>query len=104
MNSDATPLVRPLKGKILVDIVDQGSAIINGIITLSDDFTERGIRPREAVVLAIGPEVDEEIRVGSRVLIPHGDWTRKFRIPLSDGTSKWAWMTLSEKIMMVIER
>jgi len=97
-------LIRPIKNKVIVDIIDQGEDIIKGIIRLNDDFKETGIRPREAVVLAVGPEGKDEIDVGEHILIPHGDWTRKFKVPCEDGSIKWVWATEVERVIMVLER
>ena len=97
-------LLRPIKNKVIVDIIDQGEDMVKGIIRLNDDFKESGIRPREAVVLAVGPDVKDDLKVGQHILIPHGDWTRKFKVPCADGTTKWVWATEVERVIMVLER
>jgi co-chaperonin GroES (HSP10) len=97
-------LIRPIRNKVIVDIIDQGEDIVKGIIRLSDDFKESGIRPREAVVLAVGPDAEDDLEIGQHILIPHGDWTRKFKVPCEDGSTKWVWATESERVLMVLER
>lgn len=95
-------LARPTATKVFVDIVDRGSKVSRaGIVLPDDDFTERGIRPRVALVLAVGPDV-VDVAVGDHVLIPHGDWTRKFKAPSSDGPID-AWMTEESKIEAIVE-
>lgn len=94
-------MVRPTKNRVFVDIFDRGETIIGGIIVGDDDFTERGVRPRRARVLAVGPDVSD-VAVGEEVLVPHGDWTRHFIVPLDDGTTMKAWATEEDRILTVI--
>lgn len=97
-------LVRPTKNRVFVDIYDRGeSRLRSGLIIKDDDFSERGIRPREARVLAIGRDV-KDIKIGDIVLIPHGDWTRKFLVPTSNGEPMSAWATEEDRILTIIER
>ena len=46
-----------------------------GIIIPGDNGTTAGIRPRWALVVAIGPD-QKDISVGEFVLVEHGRWTR----------------------------
>jgi co-chaperonin GroES (HSP10) len=57
-----------------------------GIILMDDDMKSSGIRPRWAKVYAVGPEVkDEDIKVGSYIMIAHGRWSRGQTIEDADG-------------------
>lgn len=95
----------PYKEWIAVDIYDKGTHITpGGIITLNDDMKERGIRPREARILAIGPAVDEDLKVGDIVLIEHLGWTHKTGYYMINGKKQDFWLTQAKKIEMVIER
>jgi co-chaperonin GroES (HSP10) len=72
--------VKPLRGRVLVCDMEYGSTKTpGGIIIANDDGKERGIRPRWATVYSVGKEVDE-VRVGDRVLIAHGRWTRGVQV------------------------
>lgn len=96
-------LVRPTKKRVLIDIFDQGEKVTkSGIIVKDDDFNERGIRPRQAKVLAIGTDV-LDIKVGDVILVSHGDWTRKFKAPFSDGKSRWVWATEEDRVLSLVD-
>jgi co-chaperonin GroES (HSP10) len=96
-------LVRPTKKRVIVDIFDRGEAMTkSGLIIRDDDFNERGVRPRRAKVLAIGSEV-LDVNPGDIVLLSHGDWTRKFKAPFSDGESRWVWATEEERILSLVD-
>jgi co-chaperonin GroES (HSP10) len=56
----------------------------NGLVIISDDMKNSGIRPRWGRVYAVGPE-QNEIRVGQYVLVSHGRWTRGVKIEDSEG-------------------
>ena len=56
----------------------------NGLVIISDDMKNSGIRPRWGRVYAVGPE-QNEIRVGQYVLVSHGRWTRGVKIEDSNG-------------------
>lgn len=100
---DATPMIRPIGDRILVDIIDRGQTKINGLIIPDDDFKERGIKPRRGVVLALGPKANNEgIQIGDTVLMGHGDWTRSFDVPFTDGSLRRCWFTDESKVMMVL--
>ena len=101
----ATPLFTPIKDRVLVDLIDRGERVVGGIIVPDDDFTERGIMPRKAVVVAVGRKAAEEdgLKPGDHVIIGHGDWTRGFMVPFSDGKSRRCWATESSRILTVIE-
>jgi hypothetical protein len=78
--------IKPLKNKVLVHNIDQGSTTTKGgIILMDDDGKEHGIRPRWAQVYARGQEIDD-LTVGEWVLISHGRWSRG--VDLKDATGK----------------
>lgn len=56
----------------------------NGLVIISDDMKNSGIRPRWGRVYAVGPE-QNEIRVGQYVLVSHGRWTRGVKIEDNEG-------------------
>jgi co-chaperonin GroES (HSP10) len=71
--------IRPIKNKILVTDLESGEQVLSsGIILPDDDVTNRGIRPRWAKVVAVGPDC-KSVRPGQYVLIEHGRWTRGTR-------------------------
>jgi len=68
--------IEPLDEAVLVhNLEETGEQVRKGIIVLSDDQTQRGIKPRWAQVYAIGKNV-YEVKVGEWILISHGRWTR----------------------------
>jgi Chaperonin 10 Kd subunit len=68
--------IRPTKDNVLVTDMHFGDrTTANGIIIISDDKEERGIRPRWARVLAVGP-LQEDVAPGEYILVSHGRWTR----------------------------
>jgi co-chaperonin GroES (HSP10) len=58
---------------------------LSGLVLVSDDGKNSGIRPRWAKVYAIGPE-QHEVKVGQYVLVSHGRWTRGIDIEDTQGT------------------
>ena len=78
--------IKPLKDKVLVHNIEQGSTVTKGGIIIGDDNgIERGIRPRWAQVYARGDDI-LDINVGDWVLISHGRWSRGVDLKDSDGT------------------
>ena len=67
---------------IVVDMDNEEEKLVNGIIILSESGKDRGIRPREALVYAVGPE-QKDINPGEWIVVEHGRWTRG--VKLSDG-------------------
>ena len=97
------PAVEPVGDKVLIDILDRGSTVINGIIIPDDDFKDRGIRPRKTAVVAVGPECTE-VTAGDTVLVGYGDWTRGIDIPMEDGSVQKLWFTEESRIVLVFDR
>lgn len=68
--------IAPLRDNILVTDMHFGERKTStGIILAGDDAEQRGIRPRWARVISIGPE-QIDIKVGEWILVNHGRWTR----------------------------
>jgi co-chaperonin GroES (HSP10) len=68
--------IRPTRKNILVTDMEFGERkTANGLILLGDDMEERGIRPRWAKVVAVGPE-NEDVKVGEWIYVAHGRWSR----------------------------
>lgn len=68
--------LKPLHDNIIVANMNFGGRqLSSGIIMLGDDAKTDGIRPRWAMVFAVGPE-QKDVRPGQWVLVEHGRWTR----------------------------
>ena len=68
--------ITPTKKNILVTDMEFGQRTTSkGLILPGDDMEERGIRPRWARVLAVGPQ-QKDVQAGEWILIAHGRWTR----------------------------
>jgi len=66
----------PLKDNIIVANMNFSQRqLSSGIIMLGDDAKTDGIRPRWAMVFAVGPE-QKDVTPGQWVLVEHGRWTR----------------------------
>lgn len=87
--------VRPLHDKIFFSLFDSGEKKTRaGIIVIDDDFTERGLRARKALVLASGGWAREiGVLPGQTVLISSLEWTRSFDAPTLTGTKLKVKMT-----------
>lgn len=71
--------IKPLRGKVLAELIDKGERVTKaGVILMDDDGKDEGIRPRWFKCKAIGPEVFD-IKVGEYMLVDHGSWTREIR-------------------------
>ena len=74
--ANAIKNLKPLHDSVIVANMNFGSRqLSSGLIMLSDDAKTDGIRPRWAMVFAVGPE-QSDVRPGQWVLIEHGRWTR----------------------------
>lgn len=60
---------------IIADIESESERVQKGIIIPSESGEQRGIRPRWARVIAVGPEQDD-VEPGQWILVEHGRWTR----------------------------
>lgn len=71
--------IEPLADSVLIHNLKIGEQTVNGIIVLTDDAVDRGIKPRWAQVHSIGANVTD-IGIDEWVLIDHGRWTRGVRV------------------------
>jgi hypothetical protein len=71
-----------------------------GIIILSDDGKDRGIKPRWGQVFAKGPENDDPYDVGDWILVEHGRWTRGYDLELDNGETITLRTVEAESVMM----
>jgi co-chaperonin GroES (HSP10) len=79
--------VYALPGRVLVHDMEHGESRTQGGIILTDDINvERGIRPRWATVYATGRDV-QDVKVGERILIAHGRWTRGVKVTHKNSTT-----------------
>jgi co-chaperonin GroES (HSP10) len=67
--------IRPLKDSIIVADMNFEERTVGGLVIVSDDGKNSGIRPRWAQVYAVGSD-QREIQVGQWVCVAHGRWTR----------------------------
>ncbi len=77
--------IEPLPTDIIVSDMYFGEKIVNGLVIMSDNKVERGIRPRWAKVYAVGSKV-KDITVGQWILIAHGRWSRGITDSFNDAT------------------
>lgn len=95
--------IRPLPGKVLVHNMEYGETRTNaGIIITNDDGKERGIRPRFCSVYAVGDDVTD-VKVGDRVLVAHGRWTRGVLVQSPGQEPTVVRMVDNDSIMLVQE-
>lgn len=94
--------LRPLKNNIIFQFVD-GHTVVRGKmffeeragpIIIPKIFDQSVKSPRWGVVLAVGPEVDAEIKVGSNILIEPLMWTHGVRL-----NGELHWRTNSKSVM-----
>jgi len=68
--------ITPLRDNVIVEEMQFGMQTTSkGLIILSDDGANHGIKPRWGKVHAIGPD-QSDVQVGQYVLVEHGRWTR----------------------------
>jgi len=90
----------PIKKNVIVEEMNFGEQKTKaGLIILSDDGIDRGIRPRWAKVYAKGKDNTDPYGVGDYVLVEHGRWTRGVEIE-DEGVQKTLRMAELESILM----
>jgi len=100
--------MQPIKGNltairdhVLVEEMDFGEQRTpTGIIIISDDGKDLGIKPRWGRVYAVGPE-QQEVVVGDWVLVDHGRWTRGVDVEHDDGTIKTLRRVDTDAILLI---
>jgi co-chaperonin GroES (HSP10) len=58
-----------------------------GIVILSDDGKDAGIKTRWGRVYAVGHE-QQDVKVGEWILVEHGRWTRAIKVVDEDGSER----------------
>ena len=92
--------ITPLKKRVLVSDMHFGERKSSGgIILMDDDGSEGGIHPRWGKVYAIGNQ-QEDVTVGQWVMVPHGRWSRGFKIK-KDGVELEVRMIDENDILLV---
>ena len=88
--------IRPIRNRVIVKNMHFGDTTTNGgIIVLSDDGKDRGIKPRWAQVVSKGPENDDPYNVGDWILVEHGRWSRGFDVD-TEGNGEYTIMRTVE--------
>lgn len=91
----------PIRDAVIVEEMDFGEQRTpTGIIILSDDGKDMGIKPRWGRVYAVGPE-QEDVQVGDWILISHGRWTRGVDLEDEDGNIKTLRRVDNDAILMI---
>ena len=77
--------IRAIHNQVIIRDMHFGERVSQGgIILLSDDGKNSGIRPRWGRVHVVGPE-QLDIKPGQWVLVEHGRWTRGFELTEEGG-------------------
>ena len=75
-NSVIRGKIYPLRNNVLVSDMNFGERTTKfGLVLPGDNMEQRGIRPRWAKVIAVGPN-QQDVEEGEWILIDHGRWTR----------------------------
>ena len=75
-------VIRAIKDHVLVTDMNFSERFTSGGIFIpGDDMKSAGVRPRWAMVVAVGPE-QKDVSVGQFILVAHGRWTRGLEIEL----------------------
>ena len=74
--------------------------LASGLIVPDDNGKDRGIKSRWAEVWAVGQNVTD-VRVGEKVLVSHGRWTRGVKVRELDGGMSVVRMVDPKDILLV---
>jgi co-chaperonin GroES (HSP10) len=93
---------KPVGKHIIVSDMEFDERITTGgIVLLSDNRKDHGIRPRWAQVYALGADFkDDEIQVGKWICISHGRWTRG--IDVEDETGEKTLRRVDENDILLV--
>lgn len=92
---------KPLSKHIIVSDMTFDERITHGgIIIPNDDMKSAGIRPRWAKIYALGPEYNDELKIGQWICITHGRWTRG--IDVEDETGKKTLRRVDENDILLV--
>jgi len=90
----------PLGDSVIVKDMNFDERITSsGIVVVSDDAKNSGIRPRWAQVYAIGPK-QQDVIVGQWIMVDHGRWTRGVKI--QDDTGVYTVRRVDTKDIMLV--
>lgn len=93
--------IKPLYDRVLVRDMHFGDTTTNGgIIVLSDDGKDRGIKPRWAQVVRKGEKNDDPYKEGDWILVEHGRWTRGFDVDFGEETPVTCRIVEAESVML----
>ena len=91
----------PIRSNVIVEEMNFGEMKTKaGLIIMSDDGKDRGIKPRWGRVYAKGPENQDDYNVGDYVLVEHGRWTRGVDPEDYEGNKKTVRMVEVESILL----
>lgn len=97
--------LKALHDKIIVVDLEHGEKKTKAGLIIVDDSTveagDRGIKPRWARVLVVGPD-QKDVKENDWILLEHGRWTVGQRLNLGDGEFKF-WMADPNGILGVSE-
>lgn len=97
--------LKALHDKIIVVDLEHGEKKTKAGLIIADDSTveagDRGIKPRWARVLAVGPD-QKDVKENDWILLEHGRWTVGQHLNLGDGEFKF-WMADPNGILGVSE-
>jgi co-chaperonin GroES (HSP10) len=94
--------VTPLRNHVLVENMDVGEKLVNGIIRLDDNGRDTGVRPRWAKVYAVGANITD-IHPGNWVLVEHGQWTYRVKVQTSEGEKDIQRIKYPEGVLVVAD-
>lgn len=95
--------VKALKNKVLVQDLESGERVINGIVVPDDNGKSEGIRARWGKVYSVGDNIDE-VKPGQFIYVKHGRWTRAFDIKQDDGSVLKLWgVEWPDAVMLVAD-
>jgi co-chaperonin GroES (HSP10) len=78
----------PLHDNVFVtDMNFDEQVTATGIVILSDDGKDAGIKTRWGRVYAVGHE-QQDVKVGEWILVEHGRWTRAIKVVDEDGSER----------------
>ena len=93
--------ITPIYDRVLVRDMHFGDTTTNGgIIVLSDDGKDRGIKPRWGKVVKKGPENVDPYDVGDWILVEHGRWTRGFDVEFAEDDVANCRVVEAESVLM----
>ena len=77
--------IKPILDRVIVrDMHFKEIKTPGGIIMISDDGTDLGIKPRWGKVVAKGEDNKDEYNVGDWILIEHGRWSRGYAVDMGE--------------------